>query len=66
MTTKVTVEPAGHRVEVITIDILMNGETAETRTTLNPGEPPHVTHIHSSRSVAVSELPDEAAQTAAS
>ncbi len=52
MTTRVTIDPANHDIEVI---ITENGEVA-TRDLLAPGEPPRAYHIYGDRALVVREV----------
>lgn len=55
MTTRVTVEPSSHHVEVITMDANNTGPV--TSVILAPGSQPQDIYIHSTRTIIIRELP---------
>jgi hypothetical protein len=55
MTTRVVVEPAGHVVEIVTLDASNTGPA--TSLVLKPGDPPFDVYIHSARCLVIRELP---------
>jgi hypothetical protein len=57
MTTKVTIDPAGHTVEVTTINGPPDGDTKVATETLEPGSPPRDFWIHRTRSLEIREVP---------
>lgn len=55
MTTRITVEPAGHTIEVVTLDSSNTGPSVAT--ILSPGSAPYETYIHAARTLVIRELP---------
>ena len=58
MTTKVTVEPAGHRIEVVQLD---TGTQASAPTILAPASPAVTFYVWEGHSLEIRELPSEQA-----
>jgi hypothetical protein len=50
MTTKVTIDPANHRIEVVTVETTASDSTDQT-IILEPNSPPFDLWIHSTKSV---------------
>lgn len=60
MTTRITVDPSGHRIEVKLTDLEADGSTVTTEC-LEPGSLARVYYIHSTRSIAICEIDPKAA-----
>lgn len=58
MTTRITINPAGHTVEVAVTEGVPDDNTVTTEV-LSPNTPPRDFWIHSTRSIAIREVPPD-------